>query len=110
MPISPVLQRGESFDFFGSLFWAAPPPLDGSAARKRKRSGAPGPALKRATLEFGHFHCRVAASEGRPAFQDRSRQPNPIRRRGATGEMANLNGMRDSAPRYGAAFRRLHQG
>src|SRR5216117_2874932 len=20
------------------------------------------------TLEFGHFHCRVAASEGRPAF------------------------------------------
>src|SRR5436309_13173674 len=48
-------------------------------------------------LEFGHFHCRVAASEGRPAFQGRSRQPNPIPSRRATDEMANLNGVRDSS-------------
>ena len=47
--------------------------------------------------EFGHFHCRVAASEDRPAFQGRSRQPDPILRRGATDEMANLNGVRDSS-------------
>ena len=48
-------------------------------------------------LEFGHFHCRLAASEGRPAFQGRSRQTNPKPRRGATDEMANLNGVRDSS-------------
>ncbi|PYV90837.1 MAG: hypothetical protein DMG05_08975 [Acidobacteria bacterium] len=47
--------------------------------------------------ELGHFHCRVAASEGRPAFQGRSRQPNPIPRRGATDEMANPNGVRNSS-------------
>src|SRR5437867_11613882 len=52
------------------------------------------PALQRGVLEF---HCRVAASEGRPAFQGRSRQPNPIPRRGATDETANLNGVRDSS-------------
>jgi hypothetical protein len=46
---------------------------------------------------FGHFHCRVAASEDRPAFQGRSRQPNPIPRRGATDEIANPNGVRDSS-------------
>ncbi len=48
-------------------------------------------------LEIGHFHCRVAASERRPAFQGRSRQPNPIPRRRATDEMANPNGARDSS-------------
>ena len=48
-------------------------------------------------LEFGHFHCRVAASEGRPAFQGRSWQPNLLTRRGATDETANPNGVRDSS-------------
>ena len=48
-------------------------------------------------LEFGHFHCRVAASERRPAFQGRSRQPNPISRRRATDEIANADGGRDSS-------------
>ena len=47
--------------------------------------------------EFGHFHCRVAASEGRPAFQGRSRPPNPIPRRRATDEIPNPNGGRDSS-------------
>ena len=55
---------------------------------------APCPAW---ALEFGHFHCRVAASDGRPVFQGRSGLPNPIPRRGATDEMANLNGVRDSS-------------
>src|SRR5438270_13375503 len=55
------------------------------------------PLFPRGDLEFGHFHCRVAASESRPAFQGRSRQTNPIPRRGATDEMANLNGVRDSS-------------
>src|SRR5206468_5246889 len=54
-------------------------------------------------LEFGHFHCRVAASEGRPAFQGRSRQPNPLPRRGATDEMVNPNGVRDSSAADAAA-------
>src|SRR5439155_26666788 len=48
-------------------------------------------------LEIGHFHCRVAASEGRPAFQGRSRQPNPFTRRRATDEIANPSGVRDSS-------------
>ena len=48
-------------------------------------------------LEFGHFHCRVAASEGRPAFQGRSWQPNLLTRRRATDEIANPNGVRDSS-------------
>ncbi|PYV86072.1 MAG: hypothetical protein DMG05_20885 [Acidobacteria bacterium] len=48
-------------------------------------------------LKFGHFHCRLAASEDRPAFQGRSRQPNPITRRGATDEKANPNRVRDSS-------------
>src|SRR5207253_6600897 len=34
-------------------------------------------SLLRRELKFGHFHCRRAASEGRPAFQGRSRQPIP---------------------------------
>jgi hypothetical protein len=55
------------------------------------------PALKHGVLEFGHFHCRVAASEGRPAFQGRSRQPNLPTRRRATDEMANPNGGQDSS-------------
>src|SRR5213594_5239500 len=48
-------------------------------------------------VEFGHFHCRAAASESRPAFQGRSRQPHPIPRRRATDEIANPNGGRDSS-------------
>ena len=55
------------------------------------------PALKRGVLKFGHFHCRVAASERRPAFQGRSRQPNLPTRRTATDEMGNPNGVRDSS-------------
>ena len=48
-------------------------------------------------LEFGPFHCHGAASEVRPAFQGRSRQPNPLTRRRATDEIANPNGVRDSS-------------
>jgi len=62
---------------------------------------APCPAW---ALEFGHFHCRVAASDGRPVFQGRSGLPNPIPRRGATDEMVNLNGVRDSSAADGARF------
>jgi hypothetical protein len=63
------------------------------------------------SLVFGHFHCRVAASEDRPAFQGRSRQPNPIPRRGATDEMANPNGVRrSSAARAARGSLRGHQG
>ena len=62
------------------------------------------PALKRGVLKFGHFHCRVAASERRPAFQGRSRQPNLPRRR-ATDEMGNPNGVRDSSAAGAACSR-----
>src|SRR5206468_12770319 len=58
-------------------------------------------ALCARSLGFGHFHCRVAASERRPAFQGRSRQPNPIPRRRATDEIANPNGGRGAASRRG---------
>ena len=62
-------------------------------------------------LEFGHFHCRLAASEGRPAFQGRSRQSHPIPRRRATDEIANPNGGAGFKRRWrGAASRRGHQG
>src|SRR2546425_2849281 len=54
--------------------------------------------LSAGALEFGHFHCRVAASEGRPAFQGRTQQPNPIPRRRATDEIANPTGCEIQAP------------
>ncbi|PYV91734.1 MAG: hypothetical protein DMG05_06475 [Acidobacteria bacterium] len=56
-----------------------------------------GPDVHAWALEFGHFHCRVAAPEGRPAFQGRFRQPNPLTRRRATDEIANPNGLGDSS-------------
>jgi hypothetical protein len=70
-----------------------------------------GPVLKHGDLEIGHFHCRVAASEGRPAFQGRPRQPNLPTRRRATDEMANPNGVRDSGAADAARIPYMdHQG
>src|SRR5207253_8440691 len=54
--------------------------------------------------EFGHFHCRVAASEGRPAFQGRSRQPNPNTPSRSDGWDGNFNGVQDSSAADAARF------
>src|SRR5947208_15688263 len=47
-------------------------------SRSRTLSFAPDPALQQGVLKIGRFHCRVATSECRPAFQGRSRQTHPI--------------------------------
>src|SRR5438552_14480563 len=73
-------------------------PLHGRDAGEGSPNRTDPPGRLTPSLDFGHFQCRVAASEDRPAFQGRSRQPNPLTRRRATNDIANPNGCEIQAP------------